>query len=290
MIKPQRLGLVCALFLSVCSCDNGGIGPTDKNQQVFSLTVSVVDANGNPVSGLIISAWNRITGLPAAKINPRTPLIQKVTSISTIGFEVPVASHVRIDAFELDDQLFTTIVDLPVAAAGRHSAQLSIQSPGGMRVFKCRLVATDVSSGSLLYRDSIYAVLWQNDNVLSIIGTTTSRGIFQTQDSLLFPNVLSLPPITMTAATDPTPLGTLHISDSVTVTLSDTVARSTQSYLCSIKRGSNDIRLVWTPGTTLSPLPEYRGIVQIATPSSARRAARPELAWKLEQNYPNPFN
>jgi len=37
-------------------------GHQTRNQGGFSLTISVVNAGGNPVGGLVISEWNELSG------------------------------------------------------------------------------------------------------------------------------------------------------------------------------------------------------------------------------------
>ena len=289
-MNTRVLSLFSLLFAcSVISCNQGGVGPSDLGGQNFSLTITVVNGSGNPVEGLVVSAWNHMAVGQSINSYWRLPSFQRTMAVSIIAFEIPVVSHVFLGAYDLNGRLVSTIVDLPAAVAGRYSAQFRINGSHGTEVFKCRMVATDTSTGRALYTDSIYAVLWQDDYVLSSLGSTSSDGTFRSNDSLRFPNVLSLPPLVMTNSFGPTPLGTFQISDSVTVVLTDTTARRTESYLCSIKRGQNNLRLTWNP-TLNSESTSWPPTSTRPRHSKARESSSPQLVWKLEQNYPNPFN
>ena len=292
ILLETRCALLHLILLSLCagSCAKSPVSPADKGEEDFSLTISTVDKNGAPVGGLVISAWNHITEFPSPGANSTPFSLKKVAAVTTIGFQIPVTCHVILRAFDLDNELVETIVDIPGAVPGAHKANYGLQSTAGMRVFKFSLLATDGSTGALLYRDSIYAVLWQYDRTLSIIGTTSSQGTFQTADSLLFPNVLSLPPLVLTNSAGPTPLGTFQVSDSVTVVLSDTLSKTTQSYLCIITRGKNDIRLIWNPASISRPETADGEPTSPVTTGHSRKTQSAGLSWKLEQNYPNPFN
>ena len=279
-----------AICLSVSSCNTDNVITTDGGEQDFSLTIAVVDSNHNPVPGLVISAWNLMEGVAMGKIEAGPLSPQDVEAVSTIGFEVPEVAHVYLGAYDLNDHEVGTIVDLPAAAIGIHKANFSFPGHGGTRVFKCRLVATSNSSGALLFRDSIYAVLWQFDNTLSAIGSTSPQGLFQTRDSLLFPNVLGLPPLVATDATGPTSLGTFRISDSVTIVATDTVANISWAYHRTIKKGKNELQIILASGALFRPQGARRSITSFVEPADATGAEKPSFEWKLEQNYPNPFN
>lgn len=65
----------------------------------------------------------------------------------------------------------------------------------------------------------------------------------------MFPNILNLPSLVLTNAASPDSLGTFQILDTPSVVLADLNAHQSQSYLCQIHAGTNDIHLVWNPST-----------------------------------------
>jgi len=187
----------------------------------------------------------------------------------------------------LDGRHVTSMLTDYIALPGFYRASLIIAHQVPTRVYKCRLVAQDTTSGSTLFKDSIYAVLSQRDASISILGWTGINGAFETQDSLFFPNVVSLPPLVRTDLNG-NRLGTFSITDSVTITLSDTSAHRGQQFASVVKKGVNDFQLIWNP-TTDSAISsgETR---RVASVHQVKRFAKTTLEWKLEQNFPNPFN
>ncbi len=288
-MKTYLVLVSCFLIAALnISCSKSGVGPSDDGQH-FALTITAVNSNGGPAGGLIISAWNHIEYSPILNALGSLPSVQKTTAISVIGFEVPVVCHVALGAYDLSGQLIRTIADLPSALVGRHSAQFSVDGSHGSAVYKCRLVATDNASGNVLFSDSIYAFLWQVDASLNTLGSTATDGTFHTTDSLRFPNVFNLPPITATSSVGPTPVGVFQISDSVTVVLTDTTARKSQSYQCIVKRGANDLHLTWNPISNVSSPVAVSRTIRSGGPQPAH-ATKTQAGWKLDQNYPNPFD
>jgi len=290
-MKKHLLSIaMSAICLSVNSCNTDNVITTDGGEEDFSLSIAVVDSNHNPAPGLVISAWNLMEGIAMRKIEASPLSPQNVEAISTIGFEVPEVAHVYLGAYDLNDHEVGTIVDLPAAAIGSHKANFSLPGHGGTRVVKCRLVATSNSSGALLFRDSIYAVLWQFDKTLSAIGSTSPQGLFQTRDSPLFPNVLALPPLVATDATGPVSLGTFRISDSVTIVATDTVAKISWAYHRTIKKGKNELQIILSSGALFRLRLASPTSTSADEPVGATGIGKPSFEWKLEQNYPNPFN
>ena len=83
--------------------------------------------------------------------------------------------------------------------------------------------------------------------------------------------------------------GSFTLSDSVVVTVTDTVTQGSQQVRTMVPNGVNSIAIVWSPSS------------QSITPDTPRNnAVRPigdvvrptgtGFAWKLNQNYPNPFD
>jgi hypothetical protein len=290
MLKQSVLPFSILLVAASLSCHNNSVGPSDENQGGFSLTISVVNAGGNPVGGLVISEWNELSGFPVRSNSGGKARLQKTTAVSSITFDVASPAHIDLSAYECDNQLVAPLAVIENAVVGMHVAHLALQLNAGTRVLKCRLVATTTSTGALLFEDSIYAVLWQYDYTLSRIGVTSATGKFQTRDSLLFPNVLSLPPLVETDATGPTLLGTFTISDSVAIVLDDTLTHQSQIFYRTVGKASNDLHLTWDPQPGSLPPLRPAGGTMLKTEGFTFTTSVRSQGWKLYQNYPNPFN
>jgi hypothetical protein len=274
----------------LAACKHASVGPDGGNAGGFSVNLSVVNGAGKPVQGLQIGVFNRsdVAPLPLAPLQNLDPL--NVNAVTVVGFDAPVRSHVQLAAFDLDGAPLPTLMDRNPANPGSYVVQFSPPHSYGTRVYKLRLLASD-SAGAIIFRDSVYAVQWNVDYTLGRIGYTSAAGTFQTSDSLLFPNVLTLPPFVLTSSTGPTPLGTFVIPDTVTVVLADTAAAQVSSYACVIRRGSNDIHLVWNHPPENQPSGSSPPVTSNAIRGREGTAAEhPAAGWKLRQNYPNPFN
>ena len=288
---------ICAvLALATLSCKDIGVGPGSGGQTGFSVKFTVTRPNGQPAGGLELSAFNQvhIAGVYGQNLQKRSP--QNVNSTSTLEFGAPQSAFVSLAVFDLDGTLVSTIMDDRRVVGGKYAATFFVPRPYGTRVYKCVLVATDTASGAMLYRDSVYAALCNIDPSLAVIGTTSASGTFQTQDSLLFPNVLSLPRLILTSSVGPDSLGTFQLVDAVNVVLTDTAARQSESYLCTVQAGSNDIHLVWNPSTSKIQVAQIRRsealakIRQIRSVGGVNPNPGVPARWSLSQNYPNPFD
>ncbi len=136
-------------------------------------------------------------------------------------------------------------------AAGYHQVIWNNTDAQGNRirsgVYKCRLMAKDTLTRTIVFQDSIYAVLWQPDAEVSILGFTAANGIFETKDPLCFPNLFKLPPLIATSEVDPTPLGTFAILDTARFVLTEVATQRQQSFERAVKKGPNEFEIVWNP-------------------------------------------
>ena len=280
------------LALLAYSCKDNGVSPSGGGQTAFSAKFTVTRGNGQAASGLEISVFNMVRFIWGQGQSLRKTSPQNVNSISTIEFSASQSAFVSLAVFDLDGTLVSTIMDHRRVSGGNYAAQFLVPRLYGTRVYKCVLVATDTAAGAMLYRDSVYAALCSVDPSNGLIGTTSGAGTFETRDSLLFPNLLCLPPLTLTSDAGPDSLGIFQLVDTVNVVLTDTAAHQSQTYLCLIRAGSNDIHLVWNPAVSKLLRAQLRisdGLIERRRVYSVPGGGVP-IYWKLYQNYPNPFD
>jgi hypothetical protein len=279
------------LGIIVGSCKDSTSIISSNLENPFGVTIAVKDTAGQPVPGLRISAWNTFNGIVLAKQkNIYHPF--STQAVSRTLFDLPNNSRVTFDVWDLNNTLVKTFIDRQWLAAGYHAVDFSIDTLLPTRVYKVRTAAED-SSAHIVYKDSIYAVLWQPDAERSILGGTSPLGTFETHDTLLFPNSLTLPPLKHTTVEGPTVDTTFTISDSVVIVLADTVHNKFQVYHRVVQKGmANIISLTWNPSTMETEISSF-----------TKPSIKPEnifdvipvpglipTQYKLHQNYPNPFN
>ena len=147
-----------------------------------------------------------------------------------------------------------------------------------------------IQPNKYLFKDSIYITLLDNSPENSILGYTSKSGTFETTDSLSFPNILTLPPIVETNATGPAPIGVFSFSQSIVITLIDTVTSRSVSYVRQVIKGQNVFNLTWNPSsgsTSTNPSVSMERLERM-NPFSADTIILPPPRWELTQNFPNP--
>lgn len=289
LLRPA--GLLAALALLVAfglSC--GESSPTGSDSDDFSFRVTVVDARGRSVEGLLIGVWNdfyvnRMEGDTDSRF------------LTRMNFEVAEEADVTLEAYELDGQFIETLRDeqCPAGAYTQSFSGSVSECPFGTRITEMLMVARDTDSRAILFRDSIYAVYWNAYNKEQcVIGATSASGVFETDDRLLFPNLFDLGWIPRTGPSSPVPVGNLKLSDNVYIAIGDTTGG--QDLWMTVHRtvgdGRNSFMITWDPARATSefPLPAETGEEEALLPARGDRDDVRLYEWKLTQNYPNPYN
>lgn len=234
--------LFLLIIIAVWSCDNSTEPDSDS---IHLISLQIVDTTGNPVSGLRIGSMNYspyIEAAAPAKPCPSTP----------ISFTLPEASDVKLSILNYYRQTIKTLIDGPLGA-GAHSVYWDGTDSAGNAIISgyyfYRLVAIDSANNQTTWeKASIFELGRSPENTL--IDTTDSKGIFQTDDTLLFPCLLgNPPPIVITDG-----LGNIidtvegFYADSVTFTLSsDDSPGQFLFYNKRLIKGANSFELIWDP-------------------------------------------
>jgi hypothetical protein len=302
-IKKQKIILRAFLLfftgLFFFSCKDKGTDPISVEDIGFRFKVSVKDNAGNPVNGLRISAWGVLSienQLNKTSISSQLNKVNKIQAQTSLTFSLAQKAYVIFSIFNLRDQEIVRLTNEPKLAGlyqvswNAPSTPSSVVPPG---VYKCRLFAKSTTSDSVLFQDSIYAVLHHFDPEVTVLGWTSQSGIFETTNTLLFPKVLDPPTLLQTNSTGPEIIETFNYTDSIAVFLTDTTTHKQQLYYLTIGKQTNTFNLTWNPPNNLSvsikqdfsPVTKLRSIA-----ADTVIEVRPTAEWKLYQNYPNPFN
>jgi hypothetical protein len=273
------------LAVSLVSCKKSTTGPNDTSAD-FRVHIQVTNNNHQPVSGLRVSMWNALFNTGLAKTTTSAS-INLITSATSISFALAKTSNISLVVTELNNKPYATLLT-GMRNAGVYAVNASFPTSWGTHVYKCQLSVTDTTSDTLRYSDSIYLVLYQPDPEIAVMGYTSSSGIYETTDSLCFPNLFSLPPMIRTV-NSPDSIATFSIPDSVQICLTDTSSGLSQMYGTVINGGDNTISLVWNPAS-LSTIQIKTNSMIIASPLTTPISPTPTFTTKLHQNYPNPFN
>ena len=277
---------ILILFLVNISCKSNPVSINNKTDN-FSLTINVKDSNGQPVQGISISIYNDADS-SSLGIAESPKVLQANTSIF---FSVAESSLVSLGIYELDGRLVQNLATDRKVGEGvfEYVVSLNIENVG-TRVYKSILTAVNDTTKQILFKDSIYITLLDNSPENSILGNTSKSGTFETTDSLSFPNILTLPPIVETNESGPAPIGVLSFSQSIVITLMDTLTSRYVSYVRQVIKGQNVFDLTWNPSagsTSTNPSVSMKRLERM-NPFSADTVILPPPRWELAQNFPNP--
>jgi len=280
-MKSYYLSLLFILLFT--SCKENSVEPIDNNS--FNLELQVKDVNGNFLPNVNVSIWSK-TGFDQNM--KKVSSSNNIQAATQMRYDLIQTCFVDLSVYNLNEEKKENLVSGQYEA-GAYSFQLDMHEIIGTGVYKCKIItSTDSLKKNILFQDSIYAVLWQPDAMVSLVGKTDSNGKIKITNKLLFPHLYNLPSISYTGPDGPDPIGYFTFSDSVTITLSNESFSKSISYDKVIKEGANNYQLDWTITNSKINFPKLnkdKSEIIILKKLSASL-----INWKLYQNYPNPFN
>jgi hypothetical protein len=299
MKSKNILHAIILLFsgLLLSSCKDKITDPALIDNSDFRFTINIKDTKGNPVKGLRVSAWG-VLSIENQLYKPGTlDQIKKQAKIqaqTSFTFSFVRDAYVKFSVFNLLDQEVAHLID-ESKPAGLHQISWDASTPSSVvssGAYKCRIIAKSITSDSVFYQDSVYAVLHQPDPQISVLGWTSQSGMFETANVVLFSYVLNPPTFLRTNSASPDIIGTFNYTDSVSVCLTDTITHEQEMYYLTIGKQKNTFNLTWNPAPVAPPIPIF-SITEKSSKLSDTVTVIPVTtltAWKLYQNYPNPFN
>jgi hypothetical protein len=294
LISLMLLAAVFCTFSCSKKSTNGEPPPPPPPPEPFSFRVTVTDVGGDSLEGIRISGWNHLSiPFPASasgQDDPADMAAGRPSYTTTFAFSANTACNADLSVYDLAGDPVITLVDEYLSGSGTR-VRTWHEPSGGLAtgVYKCVLNCTDSLTGSLMFADSIYAVLYRPDADISVFGFTGSDGVFETGDSLLFPNTFELPSLVNTDQGG-NPQGTFSIFDTVTIVLTDTATGKQQEFQRTVTSGKNEFELTWDPAAAMLPKVMNGWADHQRSPAVVRKTASMASEWKLWQNYPNPFD
>lgn len=258
----------------------------DDSKFLFSLTVK--DSSNQPLSGLSVSAWNKIK-IITGREKPNYPT--SYAASTTITFDLFDDAQVDLAVKNLRNEPILNIFEKTFLYPGKYSVAPSIQSNDALAIYKCLLEVRDVKQHHLFFKDSTYMVLYQPSILSNQLGVTNSQGQYSNRDSLKFPSVLTkLPELVYTDYFSPERRGEIGIEDSIIIMVWDPQTFLLQEYFKKIQPGKNHFELVWDPYPSNPPLKTFLNPMTNQSEHFFKHEDIKIFQWKLYQNYPNPFN
>jgi hypothetical protein len=290
-MRTHIILLILTIMLFAIACEDTVVNgrPGDDS---FLFHLDVVDSSGDPRPGLSIGVWNELS-LPhfVGQSESQGNALSEPPFVTTVTCLTPVACRANLTIFDLENNPVDTLLDENVYAGEWTVTWSGPEEPVANGVYKCIYSAYDSDSDALLYRDSIWMVLWQPDPAVSIIGYNDSDGSFETRDSLLFPNIFELPKIPQTGEDDWNVIDSFTVLDHVHITLTDTLTGTSQEFIETVIKGRNLIKLEWASPAIPS---SHGGNVNTESDRLNLMPSDPQPPipdeFELRQNYPNPFN
>ena len=277
----QKIVILIILGLLLLSCTN------DKSDEGELFSLDVVDSAGNPVSGLLVDINNAVANGQWGG-RPET----------TIPFKVGRGCNIKLEIFDLQNELVRTLIDQPLAAGDHsviwngHNNDDEQANFGGTNVFRYQMTAIDTTSGEILYQKSKYMCMeLLLYSYLSQVGSTDEEGSFCLENKLAFPHLFNLGEQEKYDE-DGNYCDTFTLSDSINIKLTDP---ETEEYIIfTVLMGNskhNHYNLVWE-NLQAAGMEAESPDIPIQPVITDRDGDDNEIPFEfgLYQNYPNPFN
>ncbi len=274
MRRLSPLLLAVVLVLPACS-DDDSVTP-GKN---FSVTVNVVDTDGDPVPNLELALWNDSDFLQMKGPDKAACRIEHIQ---------PIVARVRLTIEDIEGQTVRVLreEDLEIGVHGFMWDGLDddgVHQPTGR--YTAHLQGFVIGTDELSYEGTVdmWMVLGDID-AGRVGGATDTGGQIVLTDMRLFPHLYEREDMTAFSENGE-PVGVLALTADMVFALRDPVS-STSMYFDRQVTGSGDaVTLVWAPRLRVSS-DSVQGPL-VAAPDTGDGIPVPD--WRI-RSYPNPFN
>jgi hypothetical protein len=287
--------LLAIMGLALASCgDDDGTSPGTSVPRETSVSLTVVDTEGKPVSGLEVGLANDVSAnLHVEGSGPPTANKARVR----FQLEMPVAAHLLMSVHDVEGDTVRVLVDEDRPAGldvflwnGARGAYPDWEyMPSGHYVLhvECR----DPENGDLLFSDLAPMALFMMSTLRCSFGQTDDEGKITIAGRKLFPCFYQLDDQVQYDEAGEV-LGTFNWKEEVFIALEDTASGQEWSCVQPIERGANEITVVWDPPVKphdMAPA-DMSGPEQSAVKVNPLGAGPLPDEFRLEGPWPNPFN
>jgi hypothetical protein len=246
----------------------------------------VTDTAGNPVDSLEVSVWSFLSiGWPGPTLQEAGTTSRAARNASTIiNYVVESAVSVTVDFLDLNNKVVDSVGPLDAGTPGVYTITWVVPPGLPNGVYRYRMRAVD--STGVLFEDTKYCVLSRQERANRVVGYTNAHGSFATENEVLFPGHLNLPPMPVVDVTGQE-IGTFDVLDSVQITVVDTTHIVGVTVNRVVGEGVNSIDILWKSPASLQAL--WPAVSGARDGESHRPPDLPPFVWTLRQNYPNPI-
>ena len=170
---------------------------------------------------------------------------------SQLNYQVFEKSLVTLELYDLDGKLYKELMHDTLNVGFYSILNNLVDEHLNIRVHKCVMTAAGIASGTT-FRDSTYLVYWAPDSNVGYLGYTSDQGEYSTNDRIPFPHLFNLPAFVRTSENSAASIGTFTLSDSVVITLTDTVTGKYMQLTRRVPVGthSNHFEITWVPASS----------------------------------------
>lgn len=224
--------------------------PNSPDNESFSFKVKAVDIFNKPIPNLKVGVYFHLEGLSNKNIHKVQNNINYGNT--TFIFSVEKKCNVELAVYDLEGNIMKKLISIDKCPAGIHSV-LYITGDLFPGVYNCVLTVKDTLGNNIIFKDSVYSVLYHTDPAYNGIGFTKTDGTFISNKKMIFPSLYNLPTLVETGIEGPVQIGAFSIGDSVTILLTDTLTNQTFNYTRKLTQFSNEFILSFPPDAADTP-------------------------------------
>ncbi len=236
--------IILALWSYLASCDDT---PTKPEPDRALFTATVVDTAGTPAPGLRVGSINHSDYLekllPAPQAAPSTE----------INFSLPEATYVTLRILDYYGSLVRQLLDSEWVEAGVRTEAWN-GTDDNLNPVVAGFYRYHLTTSTGLSDEKWLVLEYAPDPKQTIIGETDDKGVFRSDDTLLFPCLLGNPPAIVITDEFGNVVDTAldYYHDTVTITLSDaSQPERFLHYRRALRVGANSFELVWNPASQI---------------------------------------
>ena len=224
--------------------------PNSPDNETFSFKVKAVDIFNKPIPNLKVGFYFNLKDAS----NKNILKVQKDINYgnTSLMFSLEQMCNVELAVYDLEGNIKEKLISIDKHPPGIYEV-LYVTGDLFPGVYNCVLTAKDTLGNKIIFKDSVYSVLYHTNPVYNGIGFTKTDGTFNTNKKVIFPSLYKLPTLIETGIAGPEQIGAFSIGDSVTILLTDTLTNQTFYYTRKLTQFSNEFILLFPPDAAYIP-------------------------------------